>query len=72
MALESGDIVQITDETHHWFPALIIVSEPKSWGIKGYALIPHSNKPGSQANTAYIRLEHGQFELCGSAIMVQQ
>lgn len=26
-----GDIVQITDTSHHWFPALLVVDEVRAW-----------------------------------------
>lgn len=64
---EKGDIVQITDENHHWFPALIIVSELKSFGIEGYTLV--INYPDKPNGCAYIRLKHEQIELVGSAVI---
>ena len=66
------DIVQITDPDHHWFPALIIVSEVKSFGIQGYCLIPESNREGSRAAQAFIRLEADKYERCGSAIIIDR
>jgi len=67
--MEKGSIVQITDEKHHWYPALIIVDEVKSWGIVGYGLFPPDNQSG--AGTAYIRLANGNFsESLGKAEIV--
>ena len=28
MTIEKGDIIQITNKDHDWFPALLIVDEP--------------------------------------------
>lgn len=68
--IQAGDIVQITDDAHHWFPALIVVTEPKAWGIQGCALIPQSNEPGARASQAFIRLKREQFERVGHAAIV--
>jgi hypothetical protein len=65
---KEGDIVQIINEKHHWFPCLIIVSEPKSWGIQGYLSIPHDNK-GNVGN-AYIRLNDDEIVIVGKAAIV--
>lgn len=61
--MEKGDIVQITSETHHWFPCLIVVDEVKAWGIQGYALVPQDR--GIPAAQAFIRLNSGEFEKVG-------
>ena len=57
--MEKGNIVQITNESHHWFPALIVVAEVKNWGILGYGLFPPNNADG--AFPAYIRLKNDDF-----------
>lgn len=68
--LKAGDVVQITDPTHHWYPSLIIVSEPKAWGIQGYAIIPTN---GEESNgQAYIRLKHGGYEYVGKAVVISE
>ena len=68
MTLESGTIVQITDASHHWFPALIIVDEPKSFGCLGYTLIVNNTQePNGQAR---IRLRTEEFEVVGKAAIV--
>ena len=63
-----SDIVQITDESHHWFPCLVVVSELKSFGIQGFVFIPHND--GKPAGEAYIRLTAGSFEKVGTAVIV--
>jgi len=60
-----GDIVQITDEEHPWYPCLVIVDEPRSWGIQGYLTIPLKGE-------AYIRLTDKQIEICGKAKIVRK
>lgn len=66
--MEVGDIVQITEPDHHWYPCLVIVSEVKSWGIQGYLSIPQDNN-GNVAN-AYIRLINEVFEPVGKAVII--
>ncbi len=65
MAVDTGEIIQIVDEDHHWFPCLVIVSEPKSFGCQGYVLIPHNDK--SPTGQAYIRLNHDDYVSVGRA-----
>lgn len=67
--IHPGDIVQITDPNHHWFPALIVASEIRSWGCQGFCFVV---KNDAKAGEAYIRLKTGQFEYCGTCIMIGQ
>jgi hypothetical protein len=64
---ERGDIIQITDEEHAWFPALLIVDEAKNWGVQAYAIIPQSNDGTKKPNTMFTRLLTGQYEGVGIA-----
>lgn len=66
--VEENDIVQITDNSHHWFPSLIVVTELKSFGIMGFCFIPAND--GTPAGQAYIRLRSEQYERVGRATMV--
>ncbi len=70
--VNKGDVVQIVNPEHHWYPCLIIVSEVKSWGIQGYLSIPKDNK-GQEGSIgqAYIRLSTGNFEVIGKASVVR-
>lgn len=70
MDLQEGEILQITSEDHHWYPTLVICTEPKAWGCVAVCLIPSSNAPGSKADAAYIRLSNGQFEKTGGRAVV--
>jgi hypothetical protein len=65
--LEPGDIVQITNSEHKWFPCLIIVSEIKSFGIQGYITVPKNDGSGGNA---YTRLNNREFEKVGRALLV--
>ena len=62
MDLQEMDIVQITNDKHHWFPALVIVDEIKSFGCQGYIIMVTSNDPKIPNNPAYIRLNSEDFE----------
>lgn len=63
--IKEGDIVQITDENHHWFPCLIIVSEVKGFGVQGYITMPTNDKEPN--GNAFIRLNTDQFDFIGMA-----
>jgi hypothetical protein len=64
----TGDIVQITNDDHHWFACLIIVTEVRNWGIIGYITIPtNRDEPNG---TAYIRLKNEDFQVVGNATLV--
>lgn len=63
LALQPNAIVQITNDKHHWFPALVIVSELKNFGIQGYCTMPTKGN-------AYIRLNYEDFDLVGMAAVV--
>jgi len=69
--MKKGDIVQITDETHSWFPSLIIVSDPKIWGIQGYVIIPKSNDGSVPVAIAFTRLETWRFQKVGDVIFTK-
>lgn len=40
-----GDIVQIVDEADPWFGCLLVVTEPKPWGVQGFVSVPGLNEP---------------------------
>lgn len=67
---EAGDIVQIIDVTHSWYPALLIVDEPKNWGVVAYIFIPQSNDGSKTVGTLYTRLRSEQIEKVGNANII--
>ena len=69
-ALEAGDVVQITNQDHHWFGCLIVVSEPKTFVCQGYISIPHNNV--GDVRDAYIRLNTDDFEYVGHAVLTRE
>jgi len=68
--IEKGDIVQITDQAHAWFPCLLIVDEVKSWGVQAGCLCPQSNDAHQMPATAYNQLKWEQIERVGKAAFV--
>lgn len=64
-----GDIIQITNEEHPWFPALLVVTEVKNWGVQACVLSPVSNKQGPCAQT-FNRLNSREYELVGKAVYI--
>jgi len=63
--MEKNQIVQVINPEHHWYAALVVVDEVKSWGIQGYLTIP-------QQGQAFIRLENKDIEVVGQAVIVAQ
>lgn len=61
-----NDVVQITNEEHHWFPAFVTVTERKSFGIQGYYILCTNNRD-EENGRAFIRLESSDFEFIGKA-----
>jgi hypothetical protein len=60
-----GDVVQITNSDHHWYPAFIAVTDLKSFGIMGYNLIVDNSDDIN--GRAYIRLNSSDYERIGQA-----
>jgi hypothetical protein len=65
--IKEGDIVQITNSAHRWFPCLIIVTEVKTWGIQGYITIPN----GEETGNAFVRINSEDYKKVGYAIYVR-
>jgi len=61
--LNNGDVVQIINEEHHWFPCLVVVQEVKTWGVQAYLLTP----PMGEFGVAYIRVKNADIKLIGQA-----
>ena len=68
MDIKRGDIIQIEDPEHHWFPCLLVVDEVKNWGVVAYLSIPKDNS--GDVGHAPIRLETGVFTRVGVAEIV--
>lgn len=67
---EAGDIVQITDIAHPWFPCILIVLEVKRWGLLAHLFVPTSNvlletKPNIMPN----RLTWNEVTKVGRAVV---
>ncbi len=65
--LKPGDIVQITDEKHQWFPCFLVVWELKGFGILGYITIPTNGE--TRNDDAFIRINTEQFVKVGEAVI---
>lgn len=66
--LKQGEIVQITNKEHRWFPCLLIVEEAKKWGIQGYVIFPMDND--GHVSRAYLRVNKEDIEKVGKAIYI--
>jgi hypothetical protein len=72
-----GDVIQIVDIGHGWFPALLVVNEVKPWGVQAYTIMPRSNmrageKGYAPASEGYNRLEWHQFSVVGRAVVTHK
>ena len=65
-----GDIIQILDKKHPWFPCLLIVGEVKSWGVQACALVPTTNDGSEPPSQAWNRLTWDKFDRVGYAVIV--
>lgn len=72
MEYKSGDIVQIIDESDPWYPAVLIVTETKSWGIQGCVIMPIANDGSRPTGQAYKRLEHAKIKKVGEAEIIPE
>ena len=66
--LHPGDIVQVTDAKDKWFPALLVVDEPKAWGFTGFVFMPRNDGP--PVPQVYYRMQNGKFEVVGRAVVM--
>lgn len=64
-----GDVIQITDQAHPWYPALLIVDEVKRWGVQAYVVVPKSNDGNQWPSLAYNRLTYDQIAQVGPALV---
>lgn len=72
--MQKGDIVQIIDIRHDWYPCLLIVEEDKDWGILGYIAIPQRDEINMTVTAnAYIRVEKSKIsEPLGKANVIAE
>jgi len=72
MNIKPGDVVQITNPEHPWFPALLVVSEIKSFGVQGYAIAPIDNDPNVPNGQSYNRLKAADYVYVGEATIITE
>lgn len=65
--LQPGDVIQIVDVDHVWYPALLIVDEVRAWGVQAYCIVPHSNDGSRTPGLAYTRLGYEGIARVGAA-----
>lgn len=66
LKIEEGDVVQIDPESDGKFAAcLMIVTEVKNWGLKGYVTVPGAIVGGS--GQAFYRVSHDNYVKVGPA-----
>jgi hypothetical protein len=67
--MKKGDVIQLTDITHAWYPCLMVVGEVKSWGVQACVLVPQSNAEQS-VTQAWNRLSFNQVCFIGEAQII--
>jgi len=65
MEVQEQNIIQIVNEEHEWFPALLIVDKVKEKIVLAYAVIP--NNEGTVNGAAYMRIDHKDYKVVGIA-----
>ena len=58
-AYDVGDLVQVNPSVEVFGGCIVVVTEPKSWGVQGY--VQSAGVPGQQ----YIRLKFADIEWTG-------
>ena len=61
----SGDVIQVTDPRHGWYPALLIVSEPRSLGVMVFSPIRVDGRSALPGRDFYLPFK--TFETIGQA-----
>jgi hypothetical protein len=62
--LEIGDVLQLRPE-HRFGGALLVVTEPKSWGCQGYLMMPRIMQACRYNGRAFIRSKFENMEFVG-------
>lgn len=66
--IERGDVVQLNPQ-HVRFPcALVVVTEPKSFGCQGYLMLSGETEACRFSGLAYIRPKFEDFEFVGRIV----
>lgn len=64
--LQKGSLIQITEATNAWFPAVLVVSEVKEWGVQAYIFLP--DHQFEVCSVAYYRVKMEEFKVVGEAV----
>jgi len=68
LPLKVGDVIQVTNELHRLYLALVAVTAPGLWGVEGVVYVPMARGNGMRPETVY--LEHGHFKKVGRGAIV--
>ncbi len=69
VVLSVGDIVQIVNAQHAWYPCVLIVDEVKIWGVQAYVIHPLSNQGSGNIAIAPIRLKMEDVQKVGESLI---
>ena len=65
--IKENDIVQIIDESHPWFPSLLIVVEVKPFGVMAGCIVPESGD--QKPSVAYTRISFFKIKKVGTSLV---
>jgi len=68
--LNNGDVVQIINEEHRWFPCLLIVDKVKSYGVEAYTITPTFIGGISSITTAPTQLLDSDIKFIGHSKVI--
>ena len=70
-APEPGDVIQVTDESHPWYLAILVIEDLKSYGCKAYQHVPHRD-PRKPCFRRPIFLNAPAYEVIGKAVIFER
>lgn len=65
MQVQVNDVIQLDPLYCEWGPLLVIVTEVRTWGVQGFAMIPEER--GKAPSAMFIRVQNGRFVRIGAA-----
>ena len=60
-----NDIVQIINPDNQWYGCLLQITEVKTWGIQGFALIPCRGR-------AFYRVDYADIKFVGMSYLTEE
>lgn len=65
--VQRGDVIQVTNPDHPWYPSLMIVDEDFDNGCR--AKLPYPRNAQSQIHVLYIRMQSPDYRKVGHTVI---